>query len=272
VRSFFATIRERLLQRHFIVSAIVFFALGAASAFAFKQWIPLRPEAPPLAAIAATTVLLLLIQAATLAFLGLESAASQRWTAALAFIQSSLLTLLSYAGIALAGVVSSLSVLIPAAWVTVAFAAILCALFGLFHLLLERKTLVLQIVLSLAVLLNSALFWSRAIITDSGVQGMADGVMKFSPPLALAAAWHQEGHSRHGAREDSRFDIIRSPLTYDIWVGSYQAVPYPPIYPESKDGEPFQPGILMVLLLWGIPVLITAEVLRKKDSALSAAQ
>jgi hypothetical protein len=90
--------------------------------------------------------------------------------------------------------------------------------------------------------------------------------MKLSPPAALSAAWHQESATQHGSREDARFDLIRSPLTYDIWVGSYQAVPYPKIIPESQPPEPFQPGLLLALLIWSLPLLVFAEALQHPRS------
>jgi hypothetical protein len=242
------------------LALILAFGIGLCAAAFVTRIIPVRPEAPPLAAIAATTLLILLLQAAAFLFLALEEDASS-WPGTVAFLKTALLGAAAHLGALAASPQGSFRVLLIAWALSAAFAGVFCALHALISLCICRKRLALQAVLVLAIFLNSALFWTRAIIIDSGTQLIADVVMKLSPPVTLSSVWHQESVIAPNAREDARFDLIRSPLTYETWVGSYHAVPYPKILPEAQRSEPYQPGLLLVLFIWALPLLVFAEAL-----------
>jgi hypothetical protein len=128
------------------------------------------------------------------------------------------------------------------------------------------------VVLSLAV---TALFWSREPIellgrgTASGSSSaawLAASVVAASPPLAVASVWHQESDAaRKGA---ASFDIVRAPLSYQVWIGSYRPVPYPQILPGSQDqGKGFRFGLLLWMLFVGVLLLALSDVAAKRFRA-----
>src|SRR5262249_11762089 len=105
-----------------------------------------------------------------------------------------------------------------------------------------------QVVLLSLGLMATALFWSRGLIENvaqtscdnpAALAGsMADTVVKLSPPVTIAETWHQEcDASRRPLRgNETRFDIVHGPLTYNVWLGSFQMVAYPDLYPLSNAG------------------------------------
>jgi hypothetical protein len=123
----------------------------------------------------------------------------------------------------------------------------------------------------------TALFWSREpiqMLTRSGAKDTAiatraaDGVMKLSPPLAVVATWYQASDAaRQRGSSDNRFDLIRAQLSYEVWIGSYQALPYPEVTPASvpdPQGErppSLNPGLILAMLAWGLPLLLLMDVL-----------
>lgn len=254
--------RDALLNPRYLLLLGGALITGFVCSIAARELIPMRPSSPPLAAIAVTTFLLLLHQAATLSFLGAGTTASIAW------LKSVLLCAVALAGVLVLGLASPRMLLIV--WALCAcYAGLLCAAWALLSLLTQRRTVALQCVLLLAVLANSALFWSRGPITaysrsESLGAMLPDAVMKLSPPLALSGAFHQEAETQ-SSREGARFDIIRAPLTYDVWIGSYQAVPYPEVLPQKATlAQRFQPGMILSLGLWFLPVLLLCGWLQNK--------
>jgi len=124
---------------------------------------------------------------------------------------------------------------------------------------------------------STALFWSREPIERlprTGSNGslysgyLADGVMKLGPPMTVAAAWYQESDGARAPRSTSsrRFDLVHSPLTYAVWIGSYQAVANPDILPSGGGSDfysnhEFTPGIALALLAWAVPLMLLCDIL-----------
>jgi len=271
IRTLLAASHEDILRVRFAVALAATLALGAALSLAIKELLPSRPGIPPVAAIAATSLLLLAAQTLVLVNFGLVARNTRPFAVFLAWLKTVLLTGAALIGIYLSGVGSDSPRMPWIAWGYCAgFTGLLATFWALLSLAIGRRVLALQIVLVFAVLANSALFWTRSPITafssneSTWSAQLPDATLKLSPPLALAGAWHQEGGA-DGAREGSRFDIIRAPLSYDVWIGSYHTPPYPAVLPRSGDHErPFNPGLLLALLIWTIPLLMLTEVLNAK--------
>jgi hypothetical protein len=153
-------------------------------------------------------------------------------------------------------------------------AAIVAAAFGLLStLFFPAARPARQCVLLGVGLMATALFWSRGLIeiaAPAPAAAMADAVVKLSPPVTVADTWYQEcDASRKPTRgNDSRFDLIHGPLTYNVWLGSFQMVAFPDLFPPSysneNDAQGFNPGLLLAMLAWALPVLVLCEVLARK--------
>jgi len=270
IRTLLLTLRDELLRTRFVAALSVSAIAGALLALGTKELIPSRPNSPHLAGIAATTVVLLLLQAFAFDNFGSAARSSRAFTGLAAWLKSVLIAGAALLGIFVTGAASESPRITLIVWAYCAgFIGLIGTLWALLSITTGQRILALQIVLVLAVLANTALFWSRGPITAfSSLQGhwsqqLPEATMKLSPPLALAGAWHQEG-GQENTREGSRFDIIRAPLTYDVWIGSYQTVPYPEVLPRSPSGAPFNPGLLLALLIWSMPLLLLTEVLNAR--------
>jgi len=194
------------------------------------------------------------------------------WSGLRAWLQGTLIAAGAFTGLYFSGSESARTFL--ALWLLAAAqGGMLCATAGVAALAFGSPALARQssaVVLALAV---TTLFWSRTPIqTAPRPENDAvplsdiyyDAVLKLSPPLATSAVWYQESDvSRRKLRtEGSAFDIIRGPKTYEIWVGSYTILPYPAVYPK-RDAETnrFTPGLILSLLIWGLPALLVCDLL-----------
>ncbi len=136
--------------------------------------------------------------------------------------------------------------------------------------------------------LAGALFWTGEPIqrlARSGGNGaayssyFADGVVKLSPPAAVAATWYEDSDGARAPESPSsrRFDLVHGPLTYGVWIGSYQAVASPDILPSGGGGDfysqrEFIPGVALVLLAWALPLMGLCEVLTFLDRRFRASR
>lgn len=271
IRTLLAALREDFLRARVALAVAAALALGAVLSLALKELLPSRPGIPPIAAIAATTLLILAAQ--TLAFVNFGSAArdTRPFAVLRAWLKVVLVSGVALIGMSLSGVAPESPRMPWIAWGYCAgFTGLLATLWTLLSQLTGHRILALQFVFAIAVLSNAALFWTRAPITafsgeeQSWSAQLPDATLKLSPPMALAGAWHQEGGA-DGMREGARFDIIRAPLSYDIWIGSYHTPPYPAVLPRAGNADrPFHPGLLLALLVWSLPLLLLTEVLNAK--------
>jgi hypothetical protein len=256
----------------FVAYLAIAFALGAALSHAIHTLIPTRPNAPPLALIAASFVLVMASQALTAGFLGTDEL--RPWHALLAGLKSALIAGAGTAGIFVSGAGSEpFFTALLIALLCVALAAAWCAAFSVLAALLGTPRRALQALLLLAAIANTGLFWSREVITSAATResklgnALPNAVMYGSPPLALASVWHQESAAARREQSDqSRFDLIRAPLTYDVWIGSYQAVPYAAITPAfPRDGQRTL-GLLGLIFFFALPTLWISEALRAREA------
>lgn len=272
IRTLLPALRDELFRTSVAVALVTATVVGSLLALGLKELIPSRPSSPRLAGIAATTFIILAIQGLALLNFGKAASSARAYSCFSAWLKTVLLAGGALSGVFLTGILSDSPRIALITWAYCAgFTGLMGAFYGLLSLTTGRRGLALQVVLVVAVLANSALFWSRGPITAfSSLEGhwtqqLPDATMKLSPPLALAGAWHQEG-GNESTREGSRFDIIRAPLAYDVWIGSYQTVPYPEVMPRSSTaGTPFHPGLLLALLIWSLPLLIFTEVLHARN-------
>ena len=151
-------------------------------------------------------------------------------------------------------------------------AATIAACHGVLSLLLRRnQTLSRQLTMFLIGAAATALFWTRVPIqivaqsapgTDAA-EIMAEGMLKLSPPAAVASVWYQESDAARA--QGGRFDLIHGAMTYELWIGSRLSVAYPDILPTTKSQEPerkaFVPGLILAMLLWGLPLILLADTL-----------
>lgn len=271
IRIFLYALRDELLRTYFAATLAASMLAGVALALAMKELIPARPSSPHLAGIAATTVILLLLQALSFANFGTAARNPRPFAGFAGWLKTVLVAATALLGIYVTGVASDSPRITLIVWAySAGFIGLIGTVWALLALTTGQRILALQVVLVLTILANTAVFWSRGPITAfSSLEGhwsqqLPEATMKLSPPLALAGAWHQEG-GRESSREGSRFDIIRAPLTYDVWIGSYQTVPYPEVLPRgSTTGAPFNPGLLLALLVWSLPLLLLTEVLNAR--------
>ena len=95
------------------------------------------------------------------------------------------------------------------------------------------------VILKLAFLMT-ALLWSRPYLLTLYKQHPAwaapatQTLVEFSPVTSAASAWNSK---------ESMIDIIKAPITYDLWIGSYQPVSYAKLWPGSDEemGEGIAP-------------------------------
>lgn len=271
IRTLLITLRDELIRSRFGVALAAASITGAMLALSMKELIPARPNSPYLAGIAATTLILLFSQALAFTNFGTAARSSRAFAGFAAWLKTVLIAAAALLGVFVTGVTSESPRIALIVWAySAGFIGLIGTVWALLAITTGQRVLALQIVLVLAVLTNTALFWSRGPITAfSSLDGhwsqqLPVATMKLSPPLALAGAWHQEGR-QESTGEGSRFDIIRAPLTYDVWIGSYQTVPYPEVLPRSgASGAPFNPGVLLALLIWSLPLLLFTEILNAR--------
>ena len=257
------------------------FAAGFAVPFCLKPLLPLSDPGFSYIAIAASFVINLACLGVALAWLPDESRAASRGRIPHFFAWAKLMlaAVFSYAGLWAAPVHrESIGVFAALAFLTATQTAALLAVHALltsFFGPLNRlpKTFCAFLLTALA----CALFWTGEPIqrlARSGGNGalyasyFADGVVKLSPPAAVAATWYEDSDGARAPELPSsrRFDLVHSPLTYGVWIGSYQAVASPEILPSGGGGDfysqrEFVPGVALTLLVWALPLMGLCEVL-----------
>ncbi|MCY3023954.1 MAG: hypothetical protein NTW87_33665, partial [Planctomycetota bacterium] len=212
--------------------------------------------------------------AVLLSWLSLARRQGQPWQHVCAWLGTVLVCGAAFAGLGVAGTHGESPRTFVVLWALFAAqAAVLAAVHALLSLFLYfAPQLAEQVTLLMLGFAVTALFWSREPIQmlahaappgqASSASRLAEGVLKLSPPLAVASVWHQESDAARwaGGRSRARFDLIRAPLTYELWIGSYQPLPYPAILPSRASGA-FVPGIVLAMLLWGLPLLVFGDIL-----------
>jgi hypothetical protein len=243
----------------------------------------LRPLMPPpeasfsYAAIAASFVLNL--ACLSLALVGSpREAARGRFPHLLAWLLCSAASLFAYAGLWAAPVHrESWHVFAALAFLTSAQAAALLALHASTQLVVGRDARATRVLcVTTLTVLTCALWFTREPIlrlSKSGGEGsqpashLSDAVMNFSPPAAVAAAWYHESDSARPQTTAAarRFDLVHGPLTYAVWIGSYQTALTPEIMfsggGDFYSHKEFSPGLALTLLAWALPLLALCDVL-----------
>lgn len=276
-------VKQALLKSRFYVLKIALagVALGLVVSTSLKAVLPPSEPGYSYSAIAASFVLNLAGLAWTLACLPAENEVSKRkmFTHFKAWFHSAIPIACSFAALWLAPIHhESARVFLALAILSIVQAGAILAIHAILSVFFGAGTRAPKALCTLLLcVLATALFWSREPIermaktSGEGAQQsaqLADGVMKFSPPMTVASAWYQESDGARTSQSASshRFDLVHGPLTYAVWIGSYQAVACPDILPSGGSGDfytrrEFTPGIALILLLWALPILAVADVL-----------
>ncbi|MFH0939049.1 MAG: hypothetical protein V1899_07195 [Planctomycetota bacterium] len=284
-------LRQNLLRPAVLFEALLAFGLSFGLTAALSWLLPPSTPLRPVNALVASFAVNLLLLGVLLARLPGRAQDCVAWTVLNAWLISLILSGAAFVGIAWApGHHESLRTFFALWALFAAQAATIAATHSLLLLLsFGRSPVVIrQVIVLIVSVLVTALFWSKAIITmspksdwresqtiDASPPDLADAVLKFSPPMAVASAWHQESDAaRAGVSDDPklaaqaegcRFGLIHGPLTYSVWMGSYQAMQYPRILPTNARSrtEPFGSlGLALTMLLWSLPLLFMSELLR----------
>jgi hypothetical protein len=266
---------QRIFSIRMLLAIPAAFATGFIIEYAFAHLV----NRSALSLIVSTIAVYLCMIGVLLALLPAESKTQGPWIISGAWLQSLLLCGAAFAGVAMAPVHHESWRTFFAMWALfAAHAAVITGIFGLLATLFFPSVRpARQCVLLCVGVMATALFWSRGLIEMTAqspseadaphAAQMADAVVKLSPPVTVAEAWHQEcDAARKQTQSGSRFDIIHGPLTYNVWLGSFQMVAYPDLYP-ARGGEGFNPGLLLAMLAWALPVVALCEVLGKRRNA-----
>jgi len=240
------------------------FVFSAAAGWFLKTFGALETPAQPYHQILASIGLNILLLGIWLALLPAEPLP---WARLRAWLQGAGLAAAAFAGLYLCGKEPAHTFV--ALWLlTVAQGALLCGIGAVAALIFGCRAPARQILMVLLMLATTAVFWTKTPIQTAPVlpdgtkigERYTDAVLKLSPPMAVSSAWFQESAAARTEtrREGSRFEIVHGPRTYNIWVGS-AAGPYPSIYPRTR--ETFQPGLVLSLLLWGLPLILVCDLL-----------
>jgi len=277
IRALPTALREQVL-RGCIGPLAVAASFGWLLPYALRTFLP-AGNPFPFTAIAASLLIDLAGMAVLLTLLS-RATNDEPWSLLSAWIGSVALVAAAMAGLALAHTHSESAHTFVVLWLLFAAqAALATGICGLLRVLTGAPRFSVQATALVVGVLVTALFWSREPITQLARDAqrresvasdrLAVGVLKLCPPFAMASAWNQECDAATEARRGNRFDLIRAPLTYDVWIGSYQAMPYPEIMPSRQADDPsefgtreFKPGLILALLLWGLPLLVFADLLR----------
>ena len=267
------------------------FALGFLLPLGMTRLLPAADPDYPYSAMTASFVLNLGCIALALAFLPAPEQIPARpiFVHVRAWLQSCVPMACAFAGLYMAPVHHETArVFVTLALLSMTQAGLLFAVHALLRVVCGTNNRAPETACALMLcVLASALFWSGEPIerlTKSENNGaarsaqLADSVMKLSPPMAVAATWYQESDAARTAQTRSarRFDIVHGPLTYAVWIGSYQAIANPDIMPSGGTGDfynrrEFTPGIVLIMALWSIIVIALCDVLmwRNRVSAIA---
>jgi len=287
-RGLWPALQHNLLQRALLFGLVLAFGLSLLLTAALAWLLPPSTPLRPVNALAASFAVNLMLLGLLLAWLPGRPQECTAWAVLSAWLGSLILGGAAFAGVAWApGHYESLRTFFALWTLFAAQAAAIAAAHSLLLLIVRSPTAIRQLILLGVSVLVTALFWSKALIeivpktglqepqvTGRALPDLADAVIKLSPPVAVASAWYQESDAaRAGASADPkvaaqsegcRFGLIHGPLTYSVWMGSYQAARYPHILPARAQSrtETFSPGIALAMLLWGLPLLFLGELLR----------
>ncbi len=275
-----------------VVPALIALAIGYTLPFLLKSILPPSEPSYPYIAIAASFALNLASLALALAFLPDESDPTQRpiFRNSRAWLRTIVCIAFAFGGLWAAPFQKeSPRIFLALALLTSVQAGALFAVHAGLTVFLGTNNRAPKTICALLLsVLVSALFWSREPIerlTKIGGKGsqqsaqFVDIVMKFSPPMSVASAWYLEcdGARATGIASPRRFDLVHGPLTYAVWIGSYQSVASPDILPSGGTGDfyshdEFKPGIVLIFLLWALPILAFCDLLlwRKRVATASS--
>jgi len=262
---------------------IIAFVAGFALPFILSPLLPPSEAGFSSVAIAASVVLNLAGLAFALAWLPGKycPALRARFPHLRTWLKTSLAGLAAHLGVWAAPVHhESFRVFVALAFLFAAQVAALSALHTAFALIFNENSRAPRLICALILsALASALFWTREPIqrlSKSGADGaqygsyLADGVMKLSPPAAVAVTWHEASDAARasGNASSRRFDLVHGTLTYALWIGSYQAVPMPDILPSIGGGDfyarrEFKSGVALTLLMWALWIMCGCDLLSR---------
>jgi hypothetical protein len=279
LRAFLPALKPLLFKRAVVALCAAGLAAGLILPYLLKIFFPQSVTLVPHTALTASFFIDLAGLALLLSWLPSNERHDAAWLRTAALLGSCLVCGFALLGLSLAGTHQESVTTFAMLWALFAAqAAVVAALHAMLWVIFyDARQLAAQATWLILAAAVSALFWSREpiqMLSRSGVKDSAlatraaDGVMKLSPPLAVAATWYQASDAARGrGSSDNRFDLIRAHLTYEVWIGSYQALPYPEVTPSSlpdPQGErptSFNPGLILAMLAWGLPLLLLMDVL-----------
>lgn len=267
LQSFLRAQRRALLSGKFLAGLISAAVLGGLLCAGLIQILPPMPQ--PIPVFVASFVIDMFGLGALLVLLPLAEDASNEWRITSAWLSSILLAASTYAGVGIVWRNESVYTYFVLLMLFAAQAAALCAVYGLLLTLLRpARYLAKQTLGMLLGLLVTALLWSQGpiqaatVTTASSTKNLAailaEGTLALSPPAAVGSAWYRESDAARD--ENKRFDLIRCPVTYDLWIGSAGiTVAYPDVMPGKSASKGITYGLIVTMLIWGLPLMLLSD-------------
>jgi hypothetical protein len=235
------------------------FSISAASAYALA-WACGLVLTVPAALVAASFIVNLALLCIALALLP-DGSDKRRWMHIRGIGRSAWLSVGAYLGLWLYGVwAEGPRVFVALAAITIAQTSALAAVNAIVETgggsgRLARTSCGVLLALSAA-----AFLWTRPPILNAGSPEASSrwtsAVMWTSPPAGVAAAWYSESDAALDPQTSARrFDLVRAPMNYMVWIGSYEAVAYPEILPRGLA----RGGLAAWLLCFALPVLLACD-------------
>jgi len=199
------------------------------------------------------------------------------------WLRGALWTGLAFWGLKIsAGPGLSFSFAMELAALTAAYQAALIGAAALLEIICRPRVLIGRMLLVLAVVFcTGGIFWTKPLIQyfkRLPTQGLTpeelaersvdrswaatateQGVLTLSPTMGLASAWNTTS---------TGFDLLKAGETYNVWIGSYDLLSYPPLWPfdakpqGAAEGETMRaPGLVLGIGLWGLLLICVCDLL-----------
>jgi hypothetical protein len=190
------------------------------------------------------------------------------WSFLCAGLRSALLAFAAFAGLWLSGAGLGLTGALTLAALTSSQALALTGVWGaLYHLGGRLRPALRLALLAVCSLLTAMLLWTQPFLISlykrhpRAAERTTEALVALCPVTAVAGEL---------ARQEGGFDLFRSLLTYRQWMGSYQLVAYPRLWPGREGGPtagaggeagPWRAGLILKLLLWGAGLTLLSDYL-----------
>ena len=276
IRGFLRAGWHEFVARRFAGQMLGAFVFGVLVTLGLSLLLPASAPLQPYSALAASFAINLTGLGILLAWLPVDNDHVRPFRFVLAWMACTLLGAAAYAGIALVSRTESAHTFLVLWMLLAAQAAAFSGIYGLFARLFHPfRYAAKQILFLILAALATGLFWIKTPIQNVSSDPaaarnlsaiMAEGTLNLSPSAAVGSVWYRESDA---AREESRrFDLIRAPLTYDFFIGSSGlTIAYPDILPGKSEKKGATAGLILTLLLWGVPLAMLSDIFCMKKAA-----